>query len=233
VLVVLHQERSTPGRVGNALRALGHALDIRRPRFGDPLPETLDAHAGAVIFGGPMSANDSDDYVTREIDWIEVPLREQRPFLGICLGAQMLAKHLGAKVAPHAQGLTQIGYYPIRPTDVGRSLIPDWPSRVYHWHREGFELPAGTELLAQGDDFPNQAFRAGHAFGFQFHPDVTTAMMHCWTTRGDLDQPGAQPRHRHFEGRAMHDAAERAWLATFIDGWLKREPLSVLSQAAE
>src|SRR5262245_5760591 len=91
VLVVLHQETSTPGRVGNALRALGHSLDIRRPRFGDPLPETLDGHAGAVFFGGPMSANDPDDYVRREIDWIEIPLREQRPFLGICLGAQMLA----------------------------------------------------------------------------------------------------------------------------------------------
>jgi GMP synthase (glutamine-hydrolysing) len=126
VLVVLHQENSTPGRVGNALRALGHALDVRRPRFGDALPETLDAHAGAVIFGGPMSANDGDDYVRREIDWIEVPLREQRPFLGICLGAQMLAKNLGARVAPHVQGLTQIGYYPIRPTEAGHSLLPGW-----------------------------------------------------------------------------------------------------------
>ncbi len=98
VLIVLHQETSTPGRVGNALRALGHPLDISRPRFGDALPETLDEHAGAVIFGGPMSANDGDDYVRREIDWIKVPLREQRPFLGICLGAQMLAKQLGAPV---------------------------------------------------------------------------------------------------------------------------------------
>jgi GMP synthase (glutamine-hydrolysing) len=87
VLVILHQENSTPGRVGNVLRALGHRLDIRRPRFGDQLPETLDDHAGAVIFGGPMSANDPDDYVGKEIDWIEIPLREQRPFLGICLGA--------------------------------------------------------------------------------------------------------------------------------------------------
>src|SRR5262245_59950330 len=74
VLIVLHQETSTPGRVGNALRSLGHPLDIRRPRFGDDLPETLDHHAGAVIFGGPMSANDPDEYVRREIDWIEVPL---------------------------------------------------------------------------------------------------------------------------------------------------------------
>src|ERR1700745_1007601 len=66
VLVVLHQETSTPGRIGNALRALGYPLDIRRPRFGDALPETLVEHAGAVIFGGPMSANDSDDFVRRE-----------------------------------------------------------------------------------------------------------------------------------------------------------------------
>jgi len=110
VLIVLHQETSTPGRVGNALRALGHPLDIRRPRFGDPLPESLDGHAGAVIFGGPMSANDPDDFVRREIDWISVPLREQRPFLGICLGAQMLAMQLGARVAPHPQGRAQIGY---------------------------------------------------------------------------------------------------------------------------
>ena len=57
VLIVLHKETSTPGRVGNVLRALGHGLDIRRPRFGDPLPETLDGHAGAVIFGGPIGPN--------------------------------------------------------------------------------------------------------------------------------------------------------------------------------
>src|SRR4051794_15518143 len=75
VLIILHQELSSPGRIGNALRARGYRLDIRRPRFGDPLPETLDNHAGAVIFGGPMSANDPDDFVRREIEWIGVPLR--------------------------------------------------------------------------------------------------------------------------------------------------------------
>src|SRR5215831_16087329 len=130
VLIVLHQESSRPGRIGNVLRELGYCLDIRRPRFGDPLPQTLDEHAGAVIFGGPMSANDSEDYIRREIDWIEVPLREGRPFLGICLGAQMLAKHLGAKVAPHPNALTQIGYYPIRPTPAGLELCPGWPAQV-------------------------------------------------------------------------------------------------------
>jgi GMP synthase (glutamine-hydrolysing) len=235
VLIVLHQETSTPGRIGNALRALGYGLDIRRPRFGDPLPETLDDHAGAVIFGGPMSANDPDEFVRREIDWIAVPLREQRPFLGICLGAQMLAKQLGAKVAPHPQGRAQMGYYPIRPTAAGHAVCPGWPDQVYHWHCEGFELPAGAELLAEGSDFPVQAIQAGHAFGFQFHPDVTYAMMHRWTTRGceRLGSPGACERQRHFSDRAVHDVAERAWLNRFLIDWCARMPMSVMSQAAE
>ena len=235
VLVVLHQETSSPGRVGNALRALGYRLDIRRPRFGDALPASLDDHAGAVVFGGPMSANDGDDYIRTEIDWIEIPLREQRPFLGICLGAQMLAKQLGAGVAPHADGQVQIGYYPIQPTAAGTALCPQWPGQVYHWHREGFGLPHGAELLASGDDFPVQAIRYDTCFGLQFHPDVTYAMMHCWTTRGGdrMDAPGARPRAHHFADRAIYDAAERAWLTHFIAGWLKRVPEAVVAQAAE
>jgi GMP synthase (glutamine-hydrolysing) len=227
VLIVLHQETSTPGRVGNVLRALGHPLDIRRPRFGDALPETLSDHAGAVVFGGPMSANDPDEFIRKEIGWIAVPLREQRPFLGICLGAQMLAMQLGAKVAPHPQGRVQIGYYPIRPTAAGHSVCPGWPAHVYHWHSEGFGLPHGSELLAEGDDFPVQAMRSGSAFGFQFHPDVTNAMMHRWTTRGHerLSLPGARMRRDHFTDRALHDAAERAWLNSFLADWLRGQPL--------
>jgi GMP synthase (glutamine-hydrolysing) len=182
-----------------------------------------------------MSANDPDDYVRREIDWIAVPLREQRPLLGICLGAQMLAMHLGARVAPHPQGRVQIGYYPIHPTAAGVAVCPNWPDHVYHWHREGFELPPGAELLAEGSDFPVQAFRLNHAFGLQFHPDVTNAMMHCWITRADqdLESPGALPRHRHFADRAVHDVTERAWLKEFLDGWLARVPMTAMSEAAE
>jgi GMP synthase (glutamine-hydrolysing) len=235
VLVVLHQETSTPGRIGNVLAALGHGLDIRRPRFGDALPETLERHAGAVILGGPMSANDKDDYIRREIDWIAVALAEQRPFLGICLGAQMLAMHLGARVAPHPQGRAEIGYYPIRPTPAGQEICPDWPDQVYHWHREGFELPLKGELLAEGDDFPVQAFRLGNAFGLQFHPDVTTAMMYRWVTCGAdrMNMPGAHPPLQHFAGRARYDVAERVWLKHFLDGWLAGRRQTFLAEAAE
>src|SRR5262245_11489184 len=88
VLIVLHQERSSPGRVGQLLVEKGYRLDIRRPVLGDKLPSTLSDYAGAVVFGGPMSANDPDEFVKAEINWLDVPLREKRPLLGICLGAQ-------------------------------------------------------------------------------------------------------------------------------------------------
>jgi GMP synthase (glutamine-hydrolysing) len=85
-----------------------------------------------------------------------------------------------------------------------------------------------------------EAFRSGHSFGFQFHPDVTYAMMHRWTTRGDarFDLPGARERHHHFADRAVHDVIERAWLKNFLDGWLARMPELagselVMAQAAE
>lgn len=235
VLIVLHQEHSQPGRVGNALRKLGYTLDIRRPRFGDPLPETMEGHAGAIVFGGPMSANDGDDYIKREIGWIGVPLKEQRPYLGICLGAQMMARHLGARVSIHPEGKVEVGYYPIRPTAAGLALCPEWPAQVYQWHKEGFELPAGCDLLAEGGDFPIQAMRCGTGFGIQFHPDITYAMMHRWTVRAHerLTSPGAQTRADHFAARLVHDPAEHRWLRNFLLHWLAEEVTFPVLMAAE
>src|SRR5579871_128218 len=230
VLVVLHQAHSTPGRIGRMLVERGLSLDIRRPPCGDPLPETLEEHAGAAIFGGPMSANDHDDYVKKEIAWTEaVPLREDKPLFGICLGAQVIARALGAKVGFHPEGLVEVGYYPLRATEAGKKLF-DWPDHVYQWHREGFDLPDGAVLLAESDTFRNQAFRYGRAaFAFQFHSELTHHMMCRWTTRGHarLELPNARTRADHFDGRLVHDAKTRAWLEKFLDLWTrlaKKEP---------
>lgn len=222
VLVILHQEHSSPGRVGQELIKRGFALDIRKPRFGDTLPETMAGHAGAVIFGGPMSANDPDGYVHREIDWIKVPLREGVPFLGICLGAQMMVKQLGGTVAGHRDELVEIGYYPLIPTEEGKALMK-WPEKAYQWHREGFDRPAGCALLATGPTYPNQAIRYGqNAYGIQFHPELTHSMLVRWTTRGAprMALPGAQQRRDHFAGRYVYDQAVRRWLDAFLDLWI-------------
>ncbi|PTM96391.1 glutamine amidotransferase [Mycoplana dimorpha] len=215
ILIVLHQETSSPGRVGQILQQMGYGLDIRRPVMGDALPSTLSA----VVFGGPMSANDEDDYIRREIDWLSVPLAEDRPFLGICLGAQMLVRHLGGEVGPHVDGLTEIGWYPLEPTEEGRELMA-WPSMVYQFHREGFTLPSGATLLATGEHYENQAFRYGdNAWGIQFHGELTLAMMHRWVVHGAhrFELPGAQVGRAHLDGRLLHDAALRQWMMGFLD----------------
>ena len=225
VCIVLHQAQSNPGHVGQWFRRNGHALDIRKPRYGDPLPDTLAGHCGAVIFGGPMSANDKDEFICRETEWIGVALKEAKPFLGICLGAQMLANHLGAKVGFHPEELTEIGYYPLVTTNEGTRL-GRFPEHVYQWHREGFELARGARLLATSTGaYPNQAFGYGSAIGMQFHPEITYAQVHRWTGNSNtrLDMKGARARQEHIDGHLHHAPKVQAWLDRFLGRWAKAE----------
>jgi GMP synthase (glutamine-hydrolysing) len=222
ILAVLHQETSSCGRLGKMLQAMGYEIDICRPPMGQQLPDNLENHAGAIIFGGPMSANDNEEYIKREIDWIATPLKEDKPFLGICLGAQMLSKQLGGSVCANKAEFAEIGYYPIEATPKGREML-DWPQMVYQWHREGFTLPGGAELLATGTQYENQAMKVGNnAYGVQFHAELTFAMLYRWTVKGAhrFTLNGAQPRKEHIAGRLQHDADTRRWLQDFLDLWV-------------
>ena len=110
----------------------------------------------------------------------------------------------------------------------GRRLTA-WPDRVHQFHREGFDLPAGATLLAEGaaETFPNQAFSYGPAaFAIQFHIELTIAMVNRWTGRiGDRAKlPGGQAAALHFEGRALHDWKTAAFLESFLDVWLSADP---------
>ncbi len=225
VLAIIHIPEGEMGHLGRWLLAQGYGLDVRRPRYGDPLPETLAEHSGVVVFGGPMSATEPEDYMRRELDWLDVPLAEERPYLGVCLGAQMLALKLGGEVGFHAEGMVETGYQPIRPTAEGAALM-DWPSHVYHWHREGFTLPRSAVRLAEGEIFENQAFRHGaRAFGVQFHPELSHRIMTRWTAHASqrLALPGARPRAEHISGHLRHGPQVRQWLDRFLRLWIGLE----------
>lgn len=223
ILLVVHQTSSDPGCVGQMLRTKGYELDICCPSNHEPLPATMDNHDAVVIFGGPMSANDSDlPFIRQELDWIPIALASDKPFLGICLGAQLLARVLGAKVSPHPDGITEIGYFPIVPTASAAPYF-EHPLYVYHWHREGFELPSGATSLAVGEIFVNQAYRYGKAaFGVQFHPEATGTIVERWTTLAAkmLTLPGAQPREEQVCKHALYGAAKDLWLQNFLNLWL-------------
>lgn len=221
ILLIIHQQTSDPGLVGQVLQEMGYELEICCPAIAHSLPSDLTAYAGVVVFGGPMSANDDDTlpFIRQELDWIESVLEAELPYFGICLGAQMLARVLGECVSPHAEGLREIGYSTIQP--VGETLAG--LNHVYHWHKEGFEIPRNAEPLAIGQVFPNQAFRYGNAYGVQFHPEITQDMIYRWVAAVPdyLTQPGAQTLEDQLRQHQAHAAEVELWLRRFLARWLQ------------
>ncbi len=223
VLLVVHGRHSNPGQVATAIHDRGWHTEVRCPQAGQLLPETMDDHAGVVIFGGPMSANDDElSFIRHELDWIPTALDSGKPFFGICLGAQLLARSLGATVAPHPKGMHEIGYFPLKPAPAGNDVFPE-PLHVMHWHNEGNDLPDGADLLATGDMFQVQAFRYGTStYGVQFHPEMRDEILRGWMRKAahKLSAPGAQPPEVQYAAHARYGAAMHRWLDDFIGLWL-------------
>jgi GMP synthase (glutamine-hydrolysing) len=159
-------------------------VDVTTERF--PLPDA--AHCDLlVIMGGPIGVYDAADYpfLSAEIECIRELLAAQKPTLGVCLGAQLIAAALGARVYPGGRG-SEIGWSPIHAPAGGEP--PSWfkpllDSDVYllHWHGDTFDIPSGTIRLAETELYQNQAFLlANFALGLQFHPEVTAEGLERW-----------------------------------------------------
>ncbi len=222
ILTLIHKDTTVPGLVGKKLVTMGYQLEMCAPILGETLPDDLTSYAGVLVFGGPMSVNDDELYLRQELAWIERVLAMKVPYLGVCLGAQLLAKVLGAKVGPHAIAVEEIGYYSVYATAAGKGLFPE-RLRVYQWHNEGFDLPNGAVLLARGDDFPNQAFQWGErTYGVQFHPEMTAEMVDFWTTNGAhlIGAPNTQSREQQLKNHCQYSGEVDKWLETFLTKWL-------------
>ncbi len=164
--------------------------------LGQPLsPEQhLEGQDGVVIMGGPMSANDPLPGLAAELGLIERAVEARIPLLGICLGAQLIAKALGARVYRNAY--EEIGWAPVHITEEGQADplfrgIPS-PSNFFHWHGETFDLPARARWLAYSDLCRHQAFSyAESVYGIQFHPEITPEMIVDWCAQpancGDVE----------------------------------------------
>ena len=148
----------------------------------NPIPSNLDAQAGLIIMGGPMSVYDHAQFpfLVDEQRLIEQTLKDDKPVLGVCLGSQVLAATLGAKVKSGAQ--KEIGWHPVELLEGAASdrLLSGLPSRftAFHWHGDVFDLPNGSITLAASDLTPCQGFRYGRtAYGILFHLEVTETII--------------------------------------------------------
>jgi GMP synthase (glutamine-hydrolysing) len=185
LLVLQHVAHELLGTLNPLLKRAGFRIRyVNFARHPDAEP-TLDGYDGLVILGGPMSVNDAGrlPYLTAEMKLIEAALVRNIPVLGICLGAQLIAKTLGAAVYPTRE--KEIGWYDVSPTDQARGdpLVRTFAAteKIFQWHGETFDIPRSTRHLAVSSLCANQAFRYGAmVYGFQFHLEVDEPMIHRW-----------------------------------------------------
>lgn len=191
VIVLRHAAHVPIGSLERVLETAGipwYSVDLFAEEPG-ALP--LEAAAGLVILGGPMNVDEVEafPFLRPELDWIRQAADRRLPTLGICLGAQLMAKALGKRV--YRNPIKEIGWYDVelRPPALDDRLFAGRGPRetVFQWHGDTFDLPDGATLLALGDSCRNQAFRYGpSAYGLQFHVEMTPRLIHEWLEEPDF-----------------------------------------------
>lgn len=223
-LVVRHVGFEDLGSFGPVLEAAGYRIDGHAAglRAVDPA-DWLSADL-LVVLGGPLGVGDTAGYpwLADQIATLGQRLQAQRPTLGVCLGAQLMAAALGAPVTP--MGRREIGWAPLTLSARGQAS----PLRhlagvpVLHWHGDAFALPAGAESLARTDSTPHQAFAIGrHALGLQCHAEVLPEGIEAWLIGHalELQQAGRAPEALRQQARAVGPAAAAA-AAAMLQDWL-------------
>ena len=184
-LVLQHIACEPPGVFEDVLRERGASLHRVEVDDGDSLPDWREFDA-IVAMGGPMSANDDNSlpWLSDEKRLISDAVRAGAPFWGVCLGVQLLAASLGARVYVGAE--PEVGLLPVTVTEEGRAdpVFGGVPSELVtlQWHGDTFDLPEGAVRLARSPAYENQAFRFHRAYGVQFHLEVSAEMAREWAT---------------------------------------------------
>jgi GMP synthase (glutamine-hydrolysing) len=189
VLILRHMLQEPAGTLEIALTNAGLTFQYIDLFESVPRDLPLMQSVGLIVLGGPMNVDEVDKYpfLAREIGWLQAAMEQHIPVLGICLGAQLLAKSLGARVYPNPH--KEVGWYPLE-FGPRAALDPIFLSsgvpRVFQWHGDTFDLPVGTVSLARSALCANQAFRAGtRAWGLQFHIEMTAEMIENWVAEGE------------------------------------------------
>lgn len=197
VLVIMHMENEGPGVFGDLLAEAGAEVRTVRLHLGDALPAVGEIDA-ALSMGGPMNVYEEAQYpfLRDETRFLQEAAARGLPVLGICLGAQMIAKAAGAAVTKNP--VQELGWETVTLTDEGRSdpLFRGLPAvlPVFQWHGDTFAIPGGGALLATGDACVNQALRHRNSWGLQFHVEIDRRMLAEWFG-ADAERCGYARRH--------------------------------------
>ncbi len=182
-IVLIHTASEGPGSLGDYLRQSGIEAPLIRLDLGEPLPE-IGSFDAIVSMGGTMNVYEEDKFpfLGTETDLLRKAIELNIPILGVCLGAQMIAKAAGASVTKSPK--PELGWDTVTLTKAAKddAFLAGTPTDmdVFQYHEDMFGIPAGGVLLAKSGVCPHQAFRVANAYGFQFHVEVTPDMIMTW-----------------------------------------------------
>lgn len=221
IVFVEHHQNPMDDLAWTHLGARGFGRQLVCPFQGEKLRVSLQGVAGTVIYGGSQSVGQQQQlaFVREELAWIKTCIANNIPTLGICLGGQLIAHALGAKVAPPAPPQCEFGYYRIDPTEPNDGFLNQY-LYVTQAHCEAFEIPQGATRLATSEGFANQAFRyRQNVLALQFHPEVTPAIFKRWQQAewAMYGIPGAQTKQQQDVLLAQHSAAQAVWFRGLLD----------------
>ncbi len=198
ILIIKHIDIEGPGTLGYFLKERQEPFRIVDLGAGEPLPQDPSLFQAIICLGGPMNVYEENKYPFLKFEhvFIQKVLQQGVPYLGLCLGSQLLAKAAGALVV--RSPVKEIGWYTVRLTEEGckdplfRGFRESQP--VYHWHGDMFHIPDSGRLLVMGDGCPHQALRVGeNAYGLQFHVEVTDTSLREWCAAySAVDLPSRQ-----------------------------------------
>ncbi len=219
IVLIRHESDPDDDRIVTFLRGKTIQPQILRPFLGENLGKADSSVVASVIYGGPFNVFDEErhKFLYDENRWIEDCLKRDIPLLGICQGAQSIARVLGAHAGPLPGDEHEFGYYPIAATKAGKSLFPD-ELVVAESHFHEFQIPDGGELLASSELFGQQAMKYGDStFAFQFHAEVTPAGFGRWqhVNHNMYGKPGAQTREEQNALMDKYDPTQHQWIMQF------------------
>lgn len=238
IIAITHDTSDLDDRCTDWLRQAGYDVATFCPAAGHEIPQLDFAVAGAVVFGGRYDVKMKGElpFLRDELRFIEDVLARGLPYLGICLGGQLLAHVLGEAVDAHPGGHAEYGYYDLLPTEEGQDFVGLRTLKVLqsHWHG-WYETPKGATRLAYTEAFPQQAFRYGAtAYGLQFHPEASLRMLERWIGRRPAERyllKGAHGPERQRADFLAYDAQLGSWFGEFLSRWIG--PAQGLKEAAE
>jgi GMP synthase (glutamine-hydrolysing) len=220
ILLVTHHDLSDPGIISNLLHSKYLTCNINYKNLPLLKQSEIKEYTAIIIFGGKMSANSKSRYIKNEYKFLSNAIKLKKTIIGICLGAQIIAKFYGSIIQKSSNKEVEIGYRSTK--KISNSIINDH-TKFLQFHNEGISINSNMKLLSSGNLFNVDAFKIkdNNVYGFQFHPEVTAKMIKNWYGNLKSIEKGTDTINKILKDHKIYHQNNYFWLKKILNKIIK------------